>query len=180
MGMTDAQFYKFCRTNSELRIEQNAGGEVTVMPPAFSATGNRNVRISAQVVFWADESEIGEVFDSSAGFTLPNRAIGSPDTAWICSDRWNALSPEQQASFAPIGPDFVIDLRFSSDTLLGLQAKMQAYIEQGVKLGLLIDRKQRQVHVYRPNCGPEVLDNPARVSCDPELPGLVLKLAKTW
>jgi Uma2 family endonuclease len=178
--MSDAQFYEFCRTNPDLRIERNANGEVVVMPPAFSDTGNRNLRISQQVGNWADEDESGEVFDSSAGFTLPNGATRSPDTAWIRSERWNALSPEQQASFAPICPDFVIELRSSSDTLLGLQEKMQEYIEQGVRLGLLIDRKNRKVHIYRPSCNPEVLANPQTVSCDPELPGFALKMARIW
>jgi Uma2 family endonuclease len=178
--MTDAQFYEFCRTNPDLRIERDANGEVIVMPPAFSDTGNRNVKISAQVQNWADENDTGEVFDSSAGFTLPNGATRSPDTAWIQSHRWNALSPEQQASFAPIAPDFVIELRSSSDTILGLQEKMQEYTDQGVQLGLLIDRKNRKVHIYRPSCKPEILENPERVSCDPELPGFALKMAKIW
>jgi Uma2 family endonuclease len=178
--MSDAQFYEFCRTNPDLRIERNASGEVIVMPPAFSDTGNRNLKISQQVANWADEDGTGEVFDSSAGFTLPNGATRSPDTAWILADRWNALSPEQQASFAPILPDFVIELRSSSDTLLGLQEKMQEYIEQGVRLGLLIDRKSRKVHVYRPDCDPEILENSEVVSCNPELAGFVLKMARIW
>lgn len=178
--MTDAQFYEFCRTNSELRIERNADGEVIVMPPAFSDTGNRNVNISAQVYNWAEANETGEVFDSSAGFTLPNGATRSPDTAWIQADRWNMLSPEQQASFAPIVPDFVVELRSSSDSLTGLQEKMQEYVEQGVRLGLLIDRKSRQVYVYRPNAVLEILDDPAVVSCEPELAGFGLKMAKIW
>jgi Uma2 family endonuclease len=178
--MSDAQFYEFCRTNPELRIERNADGEVIVMAPAFSDTGHRNLKISQQVGNWADADGTGEVFDSSAGFTLPNGATRAPDTSWIFADRWNALSPEQQASFAPITPDFIIELRSSSDTLLGLQEKMQEYIDQGVRLGLLIDRKNRKVHVYRPNHEATVLDSPEVVSCDPELPGFGLKMAKIW
>jgi Uma2 family endonuclease len=111
---------------------------------------------------------------------MPNGATRSPDTSWVLSARWNALSPQQQASFAPIAPDFVIELRSSSDTLLGLQEKMQEYVEQGVRLGLLIDRKNRKVHVYRPGCEPEILENPETVGCDPELPGFGLKMAKIW
>jgi Uma2 family endonuclease len=178
--MTDGQFYEFCRTNPELRIERNADGEVIVMSPAFSDTGNRNLKISQQVANWADADGTGEIFDSSAGFTLPNGATRSPDTSWILADRWNALSPEQQASFAPIVPEFVIELRSSSDTLLGLQEKMQEYIEQGVRLGLLIDRKNRTVHVYRPALAPEIFENPEVVNCDPELPGFGLKMGRIW
>jgi Uma2 family endonuclease len=178
--MSDGQFYEFCRTNPELRIERDADGEVIVMSPAFSDTGNRNFKISQQVGNWADAEGSGEVFDSSAGFTLPNGATRSPDTSWILADRWNALSPEQQASFAPIVPEFVIELRSSSDTLSGLQEKMQEYIEQGVRLGLLIDRKNRTVHVYRPALAPEIFENPEVINCDPELPGFGLKMGRIW
>lgn len=178
--MSCAQFYEFCRTNPELRIERSANGEVTVMPPAFSDTGNRNLKISQQVGNWADENNSGEVFDSSAGFTFPNGATLSPDTAWIQADRWQALSPEEQASFAPIVPDFVVELRSSSDSLVSLQDKMDEYIANGVRLGLLIDRNNQQVHIYRPNAAPVILEHPELVSCEPELPGFMLKMVKIW
>ena len=178
--MTAEQFYAFCQANPELRIERTVEGEVVIMPPAFSDTGNRNVRISYQVVAWADRDDTGEAFDSSAGFTLPNGAIRSPDTSWIKRDRWNTLSDAQKSSFAPICPDFVIELRSSSDTLSGLKKKMQEYIDNGVKLGLLIDRKKRKVHIYRPDRTPKILENPDSVSCAPELPGFTLKMSKVW
>ncbi len=179
-AMPDDQFYQFCLSNPELRIERSALGEITIMPPAFSDTGNRNVKISQQVANWADIDGTGEAFDSSAGFTLPNRAMRSPDTSWILADRWNALTEEQKSSFAPIVPDFVIELRSASDTLKSLQDKMQEYIENGVRLGLLIDRKARKVHLYRSGQLPEILENPDAVSCEPELKGFVLKMAKIW
>ncbi|MGC1306023.1 MAG: Uma2 family endonuclease [Phormidesmis sp.] len=178
--MTTAQFYAFCGANPELRIERTAAGEVIVMPPAFSDTGNRNFEISVEVGIWARQDGTGKGFDSSAGFTLPNGATRSPDTAWIKLDRWNALSNQQKASFAPICPDFVIELRSASDTLSGLQEKMQEYIENGARLGLLIDRKQRMVHIYRPDSTPEILENPEQVICDPELPGFTLQMSKIW
>jgi Uma2 family endonuclease len=179
--MSEPQFYEFCRTNPDLRIERNAHGEVTVMSPAFADTGNRNFKIAQQVANWADDDGTGEGFDSSSGFTLPNGATRSPDTSWIQFDRWNTLSPEEQASFAPIVPDFVIELQSSSsDTLKNLQDKMQEYIDQGVRLGLLIDRKNCTVHIYRPNLEPKVLMNPEFVSCEPELSGFKLKMAKIW
>jgi Uma2 family endonuclease len=178
--MTTAQFYEFCQANRDLRIERTATGEVIVMPPAFSDTGNRNVKISQQVANWADQDGTGESFDSSAGFTLPNGATRSPDASWIQLDRWNALTPDQKASFAPICPDFVIELRSTSDTLKGLQAKLQEYIDNGARLGFLIDRKNRTVHLYRPGQPPEILENPEVVIGDPELPGFALQMAKIW
>jgi len=178
--LSDQQFYDFCRTNPDLRIERNATGEIVVMPPAFADTGNRNGRVFGQLYVWSEADGTGEAFDSSSGFTLANGATRSPDTAWISSDRWNALQPEQQASFAPIAPDFVVELRSSSDTLVSLTEKMEEYIANGVRLGLLIDRKNRQVHVYRVDRRPEILDNPESVSCEPEMPTFALKMARIW
>ncbi len=177
---TYEQFYELCQANPDLRLELSANGEVIIMPPAFSDTGNRNMRIAQQVTNWADEDGTGEAFDSSTGFTLPNGAIRSPDASWIKSDRWNALTNEQKASFAPICPDFVVELRSSSDTLKSLQDKMHEYIENGAMLGFLIDRKNHTVHLYRPLRSPEVLQHPESVSGDPELPGFILQMAKIW
>lgn len=178
--MSREQFYEFCQANRDLRIERTATGDVVIMPPAFSDTGNRNFNIAAQLGMWTDQDGTGIGFDSSAGFTLPNGATRSPDASWIRSDRWNALSDEEKASFAPICPDFVIELRSSSDSLSGLQVKMQEYIDNGVVLGWLIDRKHQTVHIYRPEQAPEVLENPDLVNGDPELPGFGLRMAKIW
>ncbi|MCU0546250.1 MAG: Uma2 family endonuclease [Oscillatoriaceae cyanobacterium Prado104] len=179
-SMTVEQFYEFCRVNRDLRIERTASGEVIIMSPAFSDTGNRNIKIAQQLANWAEQDGTGEAFDSSAGFTLPNGATRSPDVSWIKLERWNGLTQEQKASFAPICPDFVIELRSASDTLSSLPQKMQEYIDNGALLGLLIDRKNRKVYIYRPDREPEILDNPETVSGDPELPGFVLQMAKIW
>jgi Uma2 family endonuclease len=150
------------------------------MPPAFSDTGNRNFNIAVQLGIWADQDATGLGFDSSAGFTLPNGATRSPDASWISLSRWNVLTDEQKASFAPICPDFVIELRSASDRLNDLQEKMLEYLMNGILLGWLIDRKNRQVYVYRPNQDVEILDNPETVKGDPELPGFGLQMAKIW
>ncbi|NJO76619.1 MAG: Uma2 family endonuclease [Leptolyngbyaceae cyanobacterium RM1_406_9] len=178
--LSHEQFYEFCQANRDLRIERTATGEVIIMPPAFSDTGNRNFNLAVQLGSWVEQDGTGVGFDSSTGFTLPNGAVRSPDASWIRGDRWNALTEEQKASFAPICPDFVIELRSSSDTLTGLQAKTQEYIDNGALLGFLIDRKNRTVHLYRPNRTPEILNDPASVSADPELPGFVLQMTKIW
>jgi Uma2 family endonuclease len=178
--MSDTQFYEFCRTNPELRIERKANGEVLVMSPAFADTGNRNFRIVQPVGNWADQDGTGDVFDSSAGFTLLNGAIRSPDAAWVLKERWDALSADQKASFAPIVPDFVVELRSACDALTSLQEKMVEYIDNGVRLGGVIDRKNRTVYCYRANADVEILENPEAVSCEPELSGFRLQMAKIW
>ena len=58
--MTTAEFYEFCQANRDLRIERSANGEVIIMPPAFSDTGNRNVKIVQQLANWADEDGTGD------------------------------------------------------------------------------------------------------------------------
>jgi Uma2 family endonuclease len=180
LQMTNEQFYEFCQANGDLRIERTASGEVIIMPPAFSDTGNRNFNIAAQLGYWTEEDGTGIGFDSSTGFTLPNGAMRSPDASWIELERWNALTDAQKASFAPICPNFVIELRSSSDSLTKLQDKMQEYIDNGASLGWLIDRKHRQVYIYRPFQKPEIWDNPPAVNGEPELPGFVLQMSKIW
>ncbi|MEC4806038.1 MAG: Uma2 family endonuclease [Jaaginema sp. PMC 1079.18] len=179
-SLTAGQFYEFALANRDLRIERTSTGEVIVMPPAFSDTGNRNLKIVQQLANWADRDGTGEVFDSSAGFTLPNGAVRSPDASWIKRDRWQALSEEEKASFAPICPDFVVELHSRSDRLSQLQAKCCEYIENGVALAWLIDRQNRTVTVYRPQGDSVVLESPEAVCGDPELPGFVLQMARIW
>ena len=180
MKIITEQLYAFCLANRELRIERTVEGELVVMPPACSDTGNRNAKISQQLTNWSDKDGTGEAFDSSTVFTLPNGATRSPDASWINSQRWNALTAAQQSSFARLCPDFVVELRSSSDTLRSLQDKMQEYIENGALLGLLIDRKQQKVHVCRPNQDPEILSAPSFVDCSPELPLLKLQMQRIW
>ncbi|MGB2925322.1 MAG: Uma2 family endonuclease [Limnothrix sp.] len=179
-SMSREEFYAFCQANRDLRIERTATGEVIVMPPAFSDTGNRNFNLAAYLWVWSEQDGTGLGFDSSAGFTLPNGAMRSPDASWMRKEKWEALSAEEQASFAPVCPDFVIELRSKSDTLKSLKAKMEEYLENGVLLGWLIDRQNRTVHIYRPNQEPIILENPTIISADPELFGFKLSMAKIW
>lgn len=178
--MNREQFYAFCQANQDLRIEQTATGDVIIMPPAFSDTGNRNFNLAVQLGIWAEKDGTGLGFDSGAGFTLANGATRSPDAAWIETQKWNTLSEDEKASFAPIAPDFFIELRSASDSISGLKAKMQEYMDNGVLLGWLIDRPNRSVHIYRPDREPKILENHDRVNADPELPGFSLTMTKIW
>ncbi len=180
MSLSLEQFRELCRANPDLRIERSATGVVMIMPPTFSDSGNRNFNLNVQLGVWAEQDGTGLGFDSSTGFTLPNGAIRSPDAAWVRRERWDALSAEQKASFAPICPDFVVELRSASDRLNTLQDKMQEYLDNGASLGWLIDRPERMVYVYRRDRPVQVLENPETLSGDPELPGLTLRLEKIW
>ena len=181
MQMTDEQFFQFCQENRDLRIERNQFGEISIMSPAGSETGNREFNIAVQLGIWSEKDGTGIGFSSSTGFTLSTGAKRSPDAAWIKLERWNQLTPKQQKKFAPICPDFVIELRSDSDQLQPLKDKMNEYMQEPeIQLGLLIDRKNRRVYIYHPEEKEEYLENPDTVNCDPILPGFVLNMSKIW
>jgi Uma2 family endonuclease len=178
--LTDDQFFQLCQENENIRLERTAKGELIIMSPAGGETGNRNGRLTQQLFNWSDRDGSGIAFDSSTGFKLPNGADRSPDAAWVKLERWNALTPEQQKKFLPLCPDFVVELLSPSDSLKETQEKMREYRDNGALLGLLINRKNRQVEIYRSGAEVQVLDNPTQVSCEPVLAGFVLTLGSIW
>jgi Uma2 family endonuclease len=180
IDMTDDQFFQLCQNNRELRFERNANGELIIMSPAGGETGNRNGRLNQQLFNWTDADGTGIAFDSSTGFKLPNGADRSPDASWIKLERWDALTDEEKRKFPPICPDFIIELLSPSDSLKTTQEKMKEYIDNGVRLGILINRKSRQVEIYRPGKEVEVLESPATVSGEDVLKGFVLNLGMIW
>ncbi|MEH2435138.1 MAG: Uma2 family endonuclease [Nostoc sp.] len=180
IALTEDQFYEFCQLNSDFHIERNAAGELVIMPPTGSETDERNFNLVGQLWVWTKQDSTGVGFGSSGGFTLPNGAVRSPDAAWIKRDCWEAIPAELRKKFAPICPEFVIELRSETDNLRILQDKMQEYIDNGTQLGWLIDRKQRRVFIYRPNIAVEILDNPRRLCDEQLLHDFILDLSQVW
>ncbi len=178
--MTDDQFFEFCQINRDLRIERTAQGELLIMPPTGGETGERNAEIALQLRLWAKRDGTGSTFDSSSGFALPNGATRSPDAAWITHSRLATLTAEQRKKFLPLCPDFALELRSPTDSLTALQAKMQEYLDNGARLGWLIDTEQRRVYVYRPQTPVEISENPETISGDPLLSGFTLDLREIW
>ncbi len=179
--VTPEQFILLAASNRDLQLERTAQGELIVNPPTGWQTGKQNINITTELcLWWRNAGEPGEVFDSSTAFTLPNNAIRSPDASWVSQERCDTLTDAQKATFAPVCPDFVVELRSTSDTLNSLQEKMQEYLENGAKLGWLINPKNRTVAVYRVGLETEVLDNPSQLSGEEVLPGFVLDLRRVW
>ena len=178
---SDQELYEIDAANEDLRIETNAAGDFEIMPPPFPETSRKNMDIDAQLYIWAKKDKSGVCFESSAKFTLPSGAKRMPDAAWILRERYYALSEiERSERFARIAPDFIIELRSKSDRLKNLQNKMGEYIENGVRLGWLIDPYEKQVHVYRADKTVEVFDNPKTVSGEDVLKGFELDLTEIW
>ena len=193
--ISDRQFQQLCVQNPELKFETNAKGELIVMSPTGSETGERNADLIYQIQHWNIQSgKPGKVFDSSTGFKLPNGAKRSPDLSWIANIRWNSLTKEQKRGFAPIAPDFVIEclgarsqseetsegshrLMSPTDNLLDVQQKMEEYMSCGVKLGWLINPDEQRVAIYRLAKEKEVLNNPSNLSGEDILPNLIVDLS---
>lgn len=180
LRVTHQQFFQLCKDNPELRLELTAQGELIAMSPTGSKTGLRNTVIIRQLAEWAKRDGNGVTFDSSAGFTLPNGAQRSPDASWLRKARWQALSPEEQEGFAPLCPDFVVELRSPSDAVEVVQSKMSEYLDNGAELGWLFDPQTKRVYVYRPGTEVECLENPAKVEGDSPVEGFILDADEVW
>ena len=176
----DRDLEQICRDNPNLRFEIDKYGKLIVMSPTGSLTGEKNSDLNYQVQAWNRQYKLGVVFDSSTGFRLFNGAIRSPDVSWIACDRWNSLSDKQKRGYAPIDPDFVIELLSPTDNLTEAQQKMQEYRSCGVKLGWLINPDSKEVEIYRNGRDKEVLSNSNSVSGEDILPGLNVDLTEIF
>ena len=181
LHVTQEEFAAIAAANRDLRLERSADGVLIASPPTGSESSQRNIGITAQLWIWAQANPtLGVAFESSGGFCLSNGAIRSPDASWVKRDRWDALTPEQRKGFAPLCPDFTVELRSESDSLSTLQDKMREYVENGTCLGWLIDPQNRRVEIYRSGKEVEILDNPGQLSGEDVLPGFVLNLRQVW
>lgn len=171
------QFKQLCAMNPEAVLELTNKGELIIMPSTGGETGERNSSLTAQLWFWNNQQRRGKVFDSSTMFQLPSGAFRSPDVSWVELSRWESLSEEDRQTFPPLCPDFVVELRSQSDSLRDLREKMAEYLENGAKLGWLIDPKLKQVEIYRRDQSVEILQNPLRVVASGDLSGFILDIS---
>ena len=176
LRITYEDFEKLCQDNPDLRLELSANGELIVMTPASWESSKKNSKLTSRVDTWNERDDLGEVFDSSGGFTLSNGAVKSPDVTWIEKSKLVDIPPG--TAFPRVVPDFVIELRSKDDSLKTLREKMEEYRDNGVRLGWLIDPQKKQVEIYRLGKEVEILQSPASLSGEDVLPGFVLDLNK--
>ena len=160
LKLSDEEFEQLAVVNSNLRLELTAKGELIIMPPTGGETGDRNFELDGQLWFWNRQKRLGKAFDSSTGFRLPNGATRSPDVAWITMERWEALTPAERKKYLPLCPDFAVELVSETDEVADVREKMQEYLQNGLRLGWLINPKLRQVEIYRINREVEILESP--------------------
>lgn len=174
--LTHEQFYHLCVANKDVAMERSPQGELIIMSPVGGESGIGEADYITDLNLWNRQSRSGLVFSSSTVFSLPGGGDRSPDAAWVKLERWNALTPEQRKKFPPLCPDFVIELRSESDRLRPLQAKMQEYLESGLRLGWLMNHQDQTVEIYRANQAVEVLQLPVTLSGEDVLPGFKLEV----
>ena len=179
-GVSAEFFAEFAAANPELRSELTAEGVMIVMPPVGWESGSQNAELTYQLKAWSKKTRTGQAFDSSMGYTLPNRAVLSPDASWMNNARVLQSEETKDKAFRSVCPNFVAELRSKSDSLKTLQRKMEEYIANGAELGWLVDARKRVVYVYRPEQPVEIVVDQKSLSADPELPGFVLDLTEIF
>lgn len=179
--MSADEFFAFCQMNSGLKFERNADGTIEFQVMTGGETGRRNSELITDLTLWNRSARLGQVFDSSTGFTLPNGAVRSPDAAWVSQAAWEALTDAQRRKFPPLCPDFVVELVSESDSLTDLTAKMQEYVANGCRLAWLLDPKAEAARVFRADGSVSVVKTYAEpLTGEDVLPGFAfdLKLLK--
>lgn len=179
MNWSEDEFFEFCQTNRDLRIERSAKGEILVMSPAGGYSSYQSGGVSQQLSVWATDDKTGVAFGSSTGFLLPNGGMRAPDAAWVQLSHLRKLSQKEKEKFIPLCPDFLIEVASPSDTISELREKMDEYRQAGLRLGWLILPTSKQVEIYTP-AGMQVLASPETLTGDPILPGFKLELASIW
>ena len=177
--LNDDELFRLCEANKEIRIERNTHGELILMAPTGSESSRKNNEIGRQLANWNKEQGLGYTFDSSGGFRLPNGAMRAPDLAWIARERWENLSDEERRTFAPLTPDFIVELMSDSDYPELSRQKMEEWMENGCRLGWLIDPEREEVHIYRQNGQRETVRGfDQTLSGEEILPGFLLHLVE--
>ena len=178
--VTDEELLRFCAANELLRVERDANGDIIVMTPTFFENGGVEGDVFGELRNWALEDGRGKAYGPSTGMTLPDGSMRAPDASWVSWQRVNALTPEQRKSFAPVCPEFVIEVRSEKDRLKPLQEKMQTWLANGVELAWLVDPSRKAVEIYRPGREVVVVEGGSAVEGEGPVAGFVLELGRIW
>lgn len=178
--MSDREFFDFCQANRHLKIERNSAGEILIMSPTGTKTGNWNSEFTTELGIWNRQYKLGRTFDSSTGFKLPNGATYGPDAAWMPLEKWNALSSEEQEGFAPVVPNFIAEIRSKSDPLRPIQEKIVEFLDAGCELAWLIDPILQKTTVYHADGHEEEISFDHELNGGTVLPGFTVKLAELF
>ena len=177
--MSDDELLAFSRRNRPYRIERNADGELEIMSPQGFDGGQRELYVMRVLGNWAEEHG-GVCASCDTGFRLPDNAIRSPDASWLSQSRVDALTDNQRRGFAPVCPEFLIEILSPSDSRRDLEQKMGMWITNGAQLAWMIDPFAATISIYRPDAAAEVLARPDWVEADSVVTGFRLETSRLW
>jgi len=194
LRLTPEQFELVCQANPNAVLELAADGQLIAMSPTGSETSARNSNLAFLLGLAVQRSSLLlKIFDSSGGFRLPDGSVLSPDASLVRLDRWQALTPEQRRTFAPLCPDLVVELAspsvaagFSEGVegprgVSALRQKMATYRANGARLGWLLLPDQQAVEIWRVDqAEPERIEPATELDGGKQFPGLVIDLAEVW
>jgi Uma2 family endonuclease len=178
--LTDEKLMRFSEENKPYKIERNKYGDIVIMTPVGGIGSTHEAYVASTLFQWNEIVQTGLAFISNAGFNLADGSCLSPDAAWLARDRWDALTPAQQAGYPPLCPDFIIEIRSQSDTRRSVEDKMELWLENGAKLAWLIDPIDSTVAIYRPGQPAEVLKHPEVVESSSPVSGFKLPCTRLW
>jgi Uma2 family endonuclease len=148
-SLSKEEFVAIADHNPNLRMEREPNGNVTIMSPIKRGTSKRESTLNSLIQVWNIYHGNGEVHGSNGTYDLPNGATKMPDISWISPEKL-AIEPYDEESYIQTVPDFVAEIRSSTDRLSKLKQKMtESWMSNGVRLAWIIDPYEEKVHIYR-------------------------------
>jgi Uma2 family endonuclease len=178
--LTYERLFEIGELNDLCQVERSAEGALILSaPPPAPESGWIESVLTEQNQAWASQTK-WRTFSSTFGYKLPDGSLLVPNLSCMPL----ALIPPRSdpiwdEPFALV-PPFLIETRSPSQSLASQQRKMARYIANGGQLGWLIDPRRRQIHIYRTNQAPEILDDPKTLSGEDVMEGLVVDLSDLW
>lgn len=124
-------------------------GELQMMRPASPTQGHYAALITAALVDFVVDANIGEVYVAEPGFALqpdPKGTVRAPDVAFVSKQR---IPPAEEArGFWALAPDLAVEIVSPSETAYSVEAKVDEYLRAGVRLVWLVYPETQVVIEY--------------------------------
>ncbi len=124
-------------------------GEVIEMAPAGARHGKVAMKVGARLSIHVEQNDLGEVFAAETGFVLARDpdTVRAPDVAFVAHDR---LPPgDLPAGFMEAAPDLVVEVVSPGDSAGYVRAKVEQWLQSGVRLVWVVYPETRSVAAYR-------------------------------
>jgi Uma2 family endonuclease len=175
MSLTVKDLEKLQEQAPDYRMEL-VDGNITVMSPSGYESDEVASRVIGKLFNYVDENRLGRITGAGAGFTLPNADTRAPDVSFVQAHRLRK-SPR---SFAELAPDLMVEVKSPTDSMKGLREKIDSFLVQGTRVGILIHPEQRWVEVRRTGQEPQTLRDNDVLTVPDLLPGWEVKVADLW